>query len=367
MKKFVLFVCLFPYLSFAQQSTNHFSKVFGSGLPTVESLRAASPTLDSMYIYQGKENRLTSIEYYTYDASGRLIKQEGKTAGGPDGDLFLTSKTEYSFSESQEAGRNETEEQIYVYDNGQWLPVYKVFNGYAAATGTQVYMRSFLNQNGEWKKDWTWEAVEYTDEGFPSLVMDSTFNHDGSIEVMRMEASYNSLNLPAEGLTYSQDMETGKWLPMQRDRLEYNEQGKMLRQYAELMEDGQWEFGFEYTYQYDERGNMTHETDREADGSVFLIRNQNFYSDRIVTHNQTLRADPDYTVRMNPTSRVLQVDLGEATEGRITIINAAGTTVYQQTIHSSFSNFSLDSFSTGFYIIHIYTPAGEASHRVIIR
>ena len=367
MKKLVLFVCLLPCLSFARPSSDHFSKIFGATHPKTSSLRAAASTLDSIYTYQGEENRLTDIEYHTYDASGRLIKEERKLSRGFDGDLVLSSKTEYSYPENPGTGRYETEEKTYRYDNGQWTLVSKTLNGYATATATQIYMRSYLFEDGKWKKDWIWEAVEYTDEGYPSLVVDSTFHSDGSVDVMRMDAVYDGRPVPSEGSMYGLDEKTGEWIAIQRNRMEYNDEGNILSQYAELLEDGEWGFGFEYTYQYDERGNVTHETDREADGTVFLIRYRNFYSDRLVTHNQTLQAAPDYTVRIHPASRVLEVNLGEATEGQVAIINAAGTTVYRQTLHSSLSSLPLNSFSTGFYIIHIYTPAGEASHQVVIR
>lgn len=360
-------------MSFASENSDRFAKIFSRTSSPTGQLRAAlstptaRPLRDSVYTYQGEENVLTSIEYYTYDASGRPVQVEAKSARGFDGNLIISSKTEYSFQENPEEELYEWMETRFVYNQGEWHPVSLIVNGYDTATGIQIYMKSFQYQNGERIKDWTWETVEFTAEGYPSQVVDSTFNRDGSVDVMRMDATYDGLDRPAKGTTYALDGETGEWIPVQRNQLTYDDQGKILRQHAELMEDGHWEFGFEYTYQYDERGNMTHETSREADGSVFRIRYRNFYSDRIVTHAETLRANPAYTVRVLPASRILQVDLGEATEGQITLINAAGTIVYRQTVSSAVSSIPLGALATGFYIIHIYTPEGEASHQVIIR
>lgn len=373
MKKFLLFVCLWPCISFAGERSGHFLKIFGRVSPKTTQLRSASstplarPLRDSMYTYQGEENVLTSIEYYTYDALGRPARVETQSVRAADGRLVPSSRTEYSFLEDQKGELYEWTETTYVYDREQWQQASFVVNGYDAATDLQIYMKSFLYENNELVKDWTWEAVEFTPEGYPSLVMDSMFHHDGSVDVMRMDATYDGFNRPVRGTTYGQVPETGEWFPVQRDQLAYDDEGKILRQYAESMEDGRWVFSFVYTYQYDERGNMTHETDREADGSVYRIRYQNFYSDRVVTHNETLRANPSYTVRMIPSSRILQVDLGEAAEGQITLVNAAGSIVYRQTLHSAVSSIPLGALSTGFYIIHIYTPEGEASHQVIIR
>ena len=95
MKKLVLCICLLPVISFAQQTSGHFLKVFNRTTQTVSSLRMANTALDSTYTYQGSDNKLTDIAYYTYDESGRKIKMETKSAYSSDGDLSLSSKTEY--------------------------------------------------------------------------------------------------------------------------------------------------------------------------------------------------------------------------------------------------------------------------------
>lgn len=367
MKKLLLLACLFPCMSFAQQTPGHFSQIFGHTPTAAGSLRSATATLDSMYIYQGKDEVLTDIYYYDYDPSGRQIKVEKKSMRGSDGQLQLSSKTEYIYPEHPGLNPYEIEERSYSYRNGQWQPTYKEINVYDAVTAIQIGMRSYLYRNGEWIKDWIWEAVEYTDEGYPSAVMDSTFSSEGEVEVMRMDAIYAGGNRPVSGTVYQPGEATGEWLPMQRNQLAYDDRGNILRQYSELMEEGKWVFGFEYTYQYDERGHMTHETDREADGFVFLTRYQNFYSDRTVTHNETLRANPGFRITMNPSARTLDVNLGEEEEGQLSIVSATGITVYQRKIYGSAQSVSLHSIPTGFYIIHIYTPGGKHSQQVIIR
>ena len=157
------------------------------------------------------------------------------------------------------------------------------------------------------------------------------------------------------------------WIPSQKAQLTYDDQGNVISQYTEFMEDGEWIFGFEYTYQYDEHRNMIRETDKENDGFTLYIRFQNFYSDNTITHNETIRVDRDYKIAVNSSSRTLEFDLGDIEEGKVSIINASGAIVRRETVRDSQHSIPLNTLASGFYIIHIYTSQGEQSRRVIIR
>lgn len=366
MKKLVLCICLLPVISFAQQTSGHFLKVFNRTTQTVSSLRMANTALDSTYTYQGSDNKLTDIAYYTYDESGRKIKMETKSAYSSDGDLSLSSKTEYIYPENIGNTSYETEERAYSYKDGEWMPVYKTFNTYTAAA-VQTAMRSYRNENGEWVKDWVWETAESDDKGNPLIVMDTTFHADGSLEVYKMDAVYSDGGLVLGGTNYDWSEELKDWIPSQKAQLTYDDQGNVISQYTEFMEDGEWIFGFEYTYQYDEHRNMIRETDKENDGFTFYIRFQNFYSNNTITHNETIRVDRDYKIAVNSSSRTLEFDLGDIEEGKVSIINASGAIVRRETVRNSQHSIPLNTLASGFYIIHVYTSQGEQSRRVIIR
>ncbi|WP_455639686.1 T9SS type A sorting domain-containing protein [Parabacteroides sp.] len=366
MKKVVLCICLLPVISFAKQTPDHFLKVFNQGTQAVSTLRTAAATLDSTYVYQGEEEMLTDIHSYTYDESGRKVKEETKSVNSFNGNQSLSSRTEYIYPETPGNGSYETEERVYSYHEGEWLPVLKTFNEYNASA-VQTAMRSYRYENGEWVKDWVWDTVEYTDKGYPKVAMDSTFHTDGSLEVYKMDAVFGDNGLVASGINSEWNEESKAWVPNQNAKLTYDEQGNVISQYTEFLEDGKWIFGFEYTYQYDAHGNMTLEEDKENDGTVFYMRYRNFYSDNTTTHNESIQAGRDFNIAVNASSRMLEFDLGDVTEGQIRLINASGVVVRQETVRNSQHAIPLNSLSSGFYIVHMNTPQGEQSRRVIIR
>lgn len=366
MKRLVLCICLLPAISFARQTPEHFQKVFNQAKQPVSVLRTTSATLDSTYTYQGEDEVLTTISYYAYDESGRQIKEESKSYNYLDGSMALSSKTEFIYPEKAGDGSYETEERNFVYHDGEWVLVLKTINQYNASA-VQTAMQSFRQENGEWVKDWVWSTSEYDDKGFPKVVMDSTFHADGSLEIYKMEAVYDDNNRVKEGVNYYWDEDAKEWITVQNALLSYNDQGLVTSQYTEYLEEGEWIFGFEYTYQYDDRGNMIREEDKENDGFFTHTRFQNFYSDNIVTHNEAIRLNKDFKIAVNSDSRTLTFDLGDIAEGTISLINTSGAIVRHETVRNSQQSISLNTLASGFYIVRLSTSQGEQSFKVVVR
>lgn len=365
MKKLVLLACLVPCLSFARQVPDHLHRFFDRSLPSAVQLRSAGATLDSTYMYQGDDELLTDIYCYMYDETGFKTTEFRKSGYSTEGSQKITSKTEYSVPENPKPGFTEIQEFAYIYNEGEWQPVSKTFNRYNDLS-IQVCMREYVYNNGEWVKNWVSEAVEYKGN-LPLVVMDSTFNSDGTVDVMKLEAVYDGGTLPASGKISYWDPASSEWIVREQAHLTYDDQGNTIRQYTEIWEEGAWKFGFEYTWEYDERGNMTREYDKEEDQSVYTFRYQNFYSDGVATHTDPIPVSNPLQVRLNPSSRTLHIDLAEETTGKLTIVNAAGIVMQQTVVRDRQTDLPVSSWPAGYYIVHLSTSRGVLSQQVIIR
>lgn len=365
MKKLVLLACLVPCLSFARQVPDRLHRFFDRSLPSAVQLRSAGATLDSTYMYQGDDELLTDIYCYMYDETGFKTTEFRKSGYSTEGGQKITSKTEYSIPENPKPGFTEIQEITYVYNDGEWQPVSKILNRYNDLP-TQVCMEEYVQRDGEWVKNWVSEAVEYKGK-LPLVVMDSTFNSDGTADVMKLEAVYDGGTLPAIGKISYWDPASSEWVIQEQAHLTYDDRGNTIRQYTEVWEDGAWKFGFEYTWEYDERGNMTHEYDKEDDLSVYKFRYQNFYSDGVATHTDPIRVSNSLQVRLNPSSRTLHIDLAEETTGKLTIVNAAGIVMQQTVVKDRETDLPVSSWPAGYYIVHLSTSRGVLSQQVIIR
>lgn len=365
MKKLLLLACLVPCLSFARQVPDRIHRVFGRTAPSGVQLRSARATLDSTYMYQGDYEMLTQIECHTYDASGFRTSTVSKYRYGSENDMRIGSKTEYSVPEHPKPGFTEILETSYTYNEGEWQPVSKVVNRYNDLP-TQVAMEEYVCRDGEWVKNWVWEVVEYKGN-LPIIAMDSTFNSDGTVDLMKLEAIYEDGTFPSASKMSYWDPASSEWILRQRAELTYDDRGNMLRQYSEEWIDGAWQFSFEYTWEYDDRGNMINEYDKEDDLSVFPIRYQNFYSDGVATHNEPIQVTNPLQVRLNPSSRTLHIDLSEATTGKLTIVNAAGVVMQQTVVKDRLTDIPVSSWPSGYYIVHLSTSRGALSQQVIIR
>lgn len=365
MKKLVLLACLVPCLSFARQVPDRLHRFFDRSLPSAVQLRSAGATLDSTYMYQGDDELLTDIYCYMYDETGFKTTEFRKSGYSTEGSQKITSKTEYSVPENPKPGFTEIQEFAYIYNEGEWQPVSKTFNRYNDLS-IQVCMREYVYNNGEWVKNWVSEAVEYKGN-LPLVVMDSTFNSDGTVDVMKLEAVYDGGTLPASGKISYWDPASSEWIVREQAHLTYDDQGNTIRQYTEIWEEGAWKFGFEYTWEYDERGNMTREYDKEEDQSVYTFRYQNFYSDGVATHTDPIPVSNPLQVRLNPSSRTLHIDLAEETTGKLTIVNAAGIVMQQTVVRDRQTDLPVSSWPAGYYIVHLSTSRGVLSQQVIIR
>lgn len=365
MKKLVLLACLVPCLSFARQVPDRLHRFFHRTSHATVQLRAAASTLDSTYMYQGDDELLTDIYCYMYDETGFKTTEFRKSGYSTEGGQKITSKTEYSIPENPKPGFTEIQEFAYIYNEGEWQPVSKTFNRYNDLS-IQVCMREYVYNNGEWVKNWVSEAVEYKGN-LPLVVMDSTFNSDGTVDVMKLEAVYDGGTLPASGKISYWDPASSEWIVREQAHLTYDDQGNTIRQYTEIWEEGAWKFGFEYTWEYDERGNMTREYDKEEDQSVYTFRYQNFYSDGVATHTDPIPVSNPLQVRLNPSSRTLHIDLAEETTGKLTIVNAAGIVMQQTVVRDRQTDLPVSSWPAGYYIVHLSTSRGVLSQQVIIR
>lgn len=364
MKKFVLFVCLLPGLAFAQSVSNKAAKFqrFLQKSAPIETRASvfASATLDSTYWFQGAEEWLTSRTYFTYNDAGQVVRKMFSSGDG----FVVSGKAEYSYAGTAE---NKSEEEInYHLENGQWIPGYKTVTKYNH-TQTPIAMYQYYYEEGVWVDDNFQVSTEFNADGYPTVLMDSTFQKEEPVTVMRMEVTYDKKH-NAEGLSILKSGKTsGEWIPDQKAKLTYDEAGRTLSQYHEEMEDGKWKFSFLYTYEYDERGNMIREIDKNVESErPFPMRYQNFYSDHVVTKNESIQVNDVIRMAMNAGSKSLSVDLGEEQRATVTIISATGAVVRRISLNESLSTISLNELN-GYYIVHIQTLGGVKSQSVIIR
>lgn len=363
MKRFLLSVCLLPGLALAQgvsDKTKKYQRFFKKAAPI--EMRAAAPALlDSVYTYQTEQGILTDKVYYTYDEAGLMLTELRKSSYGQEGEFVVNYKGEYTYSTI--AGGKSVEEINYALADGEWVPSFKRTTEYNQKQMT-VAMYDYYYKDGKWMKDEFQVSAEFNADGYPTVLMDSTFVEDGTVEVMRMDATYDKKH-NVEGLSIFAQV-GNEWIPAQKAKLTYDEAGRQLSQYHEVMEDGEWTFSFFYTYEYDERGNMIRETDEmEGFDKPFVMRYQNFYSDNIVTKNEQVDARSSIRITLNNNDKTLSVDLGEEQRATLTIINAGGAIVRRVSVNQ------LDTLPlydlSGYYIVHIQTAKGVKSQSVIIR
>lgn len=362
MKKFVLLVCLLPGLAFAQRVSNKsakFQRFFQKSAPVETKMSAfTSATLDSVYWYQGSEEVLTSKRYFTYNEAGQKQTESS-------GRFVIDSKVEYTYATGSDG--KSVEEISYRLDNEKWLPTYKAVTKYNH-TQSPIGMYQYYYKEGVWVNDNFQTSTEFNAGGYPTVIMDSTFFEDEPTNVMRMEVAYDKKN-NAEGLSILEPGKTnGEWIPAQKAKLTYDDNGLVLSQYHEVKDDdGKWKFSFLYTYQYDERGNIIREIDENEEyEKPYPMRYQNFYSDNVVTKNESIHVNNAIRIAVNAGSKSLSVDLGEQQRAIVTIINAGGAVARRISVDESLSTIALNELN-GYYIIHIQTAKGVKSQSVIIR
>lgn len=365
MKKFLLFICLLPGLAFAQSVSNKAAKFqrFLQKSAPIETRASvfATATLDSTYWFQGAEELLTNRTYFTYNDAGQVVRKMFSSGDG----FVVSGKAEYSYAGTAE---NKSEEEInYHLENGQWIPGYKTVTKYNH-TQTPIAMYQYYYEEGVWVDDNFQVSTEFNADGYPTVLMDSAFHKEEPVTVMRMEIAYDKKH-NAEGLNILEPGRTnGEWILSQKAKLTYDEAGRTLSQYHEVKDDeGNWEFSFYYTYEYDERGNMIREIDKDAEFvNPYPMRYQNFYSDHVVTKNESIQVNNTIRMAVDAGSQSLSVDLGEEQRATVTIISAAGAVVRRISLNESLSTISLNELN-GYYIVHIQTLGGVKSQSVIIR
>ena len=389
MKKTLLILFALPFLLSAQNVTVNAMKESSFVKQMIKSKKAENSVFvysavgnnlpDSIYTYDGEEKNLYSKAAFTYDDAGRVLQEKGVEQIYYGENSSREYKKEYSYTQD---GNNIMTEEIYsIIDNGEWVYFEKLVTVYNSEnTYTPMEYNTFDYIEDGWVIDYKYTAVELDDKNRPVAYIDSTFEksfYSGDVDtsVMRIEVSYNELGQDSLYTTFHMNevvlKEIDEWVPLQQIEIVYNENNKFLKQisyeydYEDEVEDVDWIYEYTVDFEYDEKGNVISEIVSSDEYGMFgAIYYTNIYS---ISNANDVIFSVKSNIYPNPVSDVLFVSIEGVDKAILTLVNAAGGVVAQQTVSGSVAEIPVQSFAKGNYFLIIKTNQGTKTHKIIIK
>lgn len=358
MKKLLLVACLFPGMLMAASDGKNAAARWQRMFQSNSALRSAPAyTLDSVYVFEDGELRMK--EHKRYDAEGRLASEtiEQRNVWG-DGKWELSWRTDFShYYTDNEGGTAWTETTFNPDESGELVEVSRSKN-HRLDSGLQDYYESYRQVDGEWKMVEKWKPVDW-EGGLPVAVVDSSYEDDRWV-VTKQTVEYDAWKRPSRGGFYYWNEETKVWDQVEKINFEYESSPGLnytIRHFI-LNESGEWYDSYGYTYEFDERGNQITELGYD-EGFTMLETRRNFYSDEVITHNETPRVRPAASWSVVPATRTLVVDLPERALS-FGLYSLQGNCLMQQTLEAGRHEISLAGFPSGIYVLRV----GSSSSKV---
>lgn len=359
MKRFLLAMIMIPLCATGQQlkENGNSLKWIKNNLDQISVLRSdpTPPQLDSVYTYTNQPEKLETIEYHKYDEVGRLAQTIQKVVSS---DTF--SKSEYEYLE------NRTVETYYSLNNNEWKKTSKFEIDYNEA-GKQKETRDYEYENGEWVLIDKIVALEFDENGNFTILIDSIFEGD-ELQIFKMELAYSADYKTADEKYYVWSEDKSEWIHQQTNQYTFDENFNVIHDTAiEHLDGSDWYKSYEAFYTYDERKNLIEgkEFNWDSDGSeyAFYARMENYYSDNLITANKVIT---NRTVNIRLEDRNLSIDLGNDSNGQISIVGITGKIYQQNRLEGQVNSISLNGIPSGIYILQINTPSGTQTEKIIL-
>lgn len=359
MRNFLLALCFVPAITFASsENGNHVDKLIRMQPGTNLLKSGESVTLDSVYVYS--DGILSEKLHYSYDEEGRKESVESEQLYSMSSEFRPVYKTLFSNYKEDENNGIYWEESTFNYSGeGKWIETSRSRN-HVLDNGLQDYFEEYSYMDGDWVKTWVWRSAGIKDD-YPVAVVDSSYE-DSMLTVTKMTLSFDSAKR-VDSSDYLLWDETAKdWILMEKIKFEYKDAtGKdyVVRHYVQD-DSGEWNDEYGYTYEFDERGNQILE---KAYGDLDSeVKNRNFYSDYIVTHNEKISAGASVRWRFDSSSDILFVDNISGSKQNLTLYNMQGSIVESRLLTEGKSEISFRGLAHGIYILRIGDKTVKVKH-----
>ena len=325
---------------------------------------------DSVYEYYDYDGEkiLDSKKYLTYYDFGR-VKQEIIYVVDEEGVERPAEKNDYTYVVDGNIVSVEIISSYFDDYNNKWVYRYKEKNK-VLLEFNDIPLESTIyyynDETDEWEiSDRMESKIEYDSKNRPIVVIMHYDLYDGEEEdySIRAEITYNDQGL-LSNILISESFNGDAFEPMQESEYKYNSKKEIVEEiyrfYDWDIEDWSSDM-MTISYEYDEKGNKIKETDTEGDWE-WVSYYENIYLGKSSNDNIT---SAQTVVYPNPVSDVLFIRLENADNAVVTLANAAGGIVLQQSISGPFASIPVQSFAKGYYFLIIKTSKGITTHKVI--
>lgn len=365
MRTFLLLLCMLPCIAFAGNLPKSIKNIEAFKKVNQQSRLRSDQTivLDSTYTFSGTEKRLNSITKYIYDKQGRIAEEE-YTYNMDNLEFKRFEKSIYNYKDDFSYP---SEQRNYILIDGEWVEDSKSSLEYSKGI-VPIETRDSCFLNGEWYLEELIQAKEFDEEGYPIMFESTSWEGGSSPEYASFAFTYDKNYMVETMKHFLLYQEKNEWIHVQTNHFKWDQNGCLLRDYAEEYDSdkGEWIESYEIIYTYDERNNLIEENESMYGISYSSINHQNFYSDKVITVNKQIAPFSDIKIINNPSSHILTVDLGEQTKGTIIIIDTAGKMVLNKILSSNSNEIPLQ-LRFGFHIVKVKTDKGTFTEKIFIR
>lgn len=375
MKRILLLFCMLPSLFSAQEiyDEHKFADVLLSSRsrtqPSMRMDALPDATLDSTHVYEDWSDDLL-IAKYTYQFDGAHIMKSHKTALSGDREIYLV-KTSFTY----EPRKYFWIEQIdSIFEQNRYTSKSKYTRTYNEEAYLTDYREYQSNYDSPWNELQIYSAVEFNEKNMPILFMDTTYaiieNELTTTPVIRKwDIKYNN-NTIEEMISYTEVSDLVSpdgWIPEIKYKINYDEFGTTRTMTVLGMENMEWTYKFgEVITTFDGRDNKKTYQRKNSEGQIIKsYRFEQFYDETSTQNEKIIGQEPE--IVLDGSSRLLTIDLKEAHNGYVTIVNASGHIVAGRNIHNPVSQISLANLQSGFYIVSIQTTGHRISQKIMLK
>ena len=327
---------------------------------------------DSIYTYNeyNDEKWLQSKVFYTYNDLGRVKQEIEYNNFDENGEALSINKTDYEYTIE---GDFVTVVAIRsAFDDNEWVYTFKYIDKYLIDFyDLPLEHFSYVFENGEWVLEGkTTTEIEYDSHNRPIVAIVYYEMWEGELEEFsfRYDITYNEQGLYSEIIISNppeiESRSTAEgWERSERIVFKYNEQKQLIDEiYSYYDGVDTWIEDFTLCYEYDSKGNVVKETTTYSHGHVYITTYVNIY---LGENSNDVIVSAKSTVYPNPVSDMLFIKLEGANNALITLVNATGGVVAQQTITGSEASIPVQSLTKGYYFLTIKTDKGTVAHKII--
>ena len=349
------------------------ASAYKTTVPTFTRAGVNNELPDSIYTYNGSDDEkwLESKVFYTYYDNGR-VKQEIGYFNFDENEVALSIfKSDYTYEIKGNFVTIELIESQLV--NNEWVYINKSIEKYSLDfEELPLDVLNYVFEDGEWVLDGkVTTTIEYDSNNRPVVAIMNYEEWEGEISnfTLRADITYNEQGLYIMIIvSYPSDIETYStvegWVPLERMEYKYDNQKRIIEEknstYDEDLEI--WVEKYTSCYEYDSKGNLVKDHYTSSDGDESLTTYVNIYLEE---NSNDVIISAKSTVYPNPVSDMLFIRLEGVDKAVITLVNASGGVVAQQTINGSEASIPVQSLTKGYYFLTIKTDKGTIAHKII--